>query len=173
MSWYSIQEIHGFGALQIGQWTAWPSAGRPDADPYTKANVATKGQIPLGAAEGIAFHAITDSGGAELRLNCQYLIEGQTPPARFWTLTTQLTKNIRIASIKRNTTKLLSRNILRKPNGSFEIRTGPNPAPGNWLKTSGSSPYQLIFRLYDSPVTSTGGVVDSKMPSITRLECNS
>ena len=86
LAWLSIQNNHGFGTLTIGQWTAWPLAGSQQADPYSKAKVAADGDVPLGAAEGLAFHAQTDERGNPLQRNCQYRIRGTTPTARLWTL---------------------------------------------------------------------------------------
>ena len=54
---------HGFifGAVTAGAWTAWPTAGSADADPYSLATLARTGEVPLGAGEGIAFTAEDDS----------------------------------------------------------------------------------------------------------------
>ena len=82
LAWMSIQKNHGFGTLTIGQWTAWPLAGSVNADPYSKAKVAAAGDVPLGAAEGLAFHARLDRRGNTLKRNCQYQLTGLTPPAR-------------------------------------------------------------------------------------------
>ena len=172
ISWYSIQNNNGFGALNIGQWTAWPAAGSTSADSYTKAKVAAEGEVPLGAAEGLAFNAMIDSDGNELLLNCRYLIEGQTPPARLWTLSAHLLNGQTVQDENNKAVKTISQSILREPNGKFLIQTGPKLVSGNWLKTSGKEAFQLVFRLYDSPITSTSGIVDPEMPTLKLLECN-
>jgi len=172
LSWYSIQSNNGFGALNIGQWTAWPAAGSTSADPYTKAKVAAEGEVPLGAAEGLTFNAITDQDGNKLLLNCQYQLEGQTPPARLWTLSAHRMNGQSVLNENGNAVKIISQSILREPGGRFIIRTGPKLVSGNWLKTSGPEPFQLVFRLYDSPITSTSGIVDPEMPSLELLECS-
>ena len=83
--WYALQAQEGIGAVTIGNWTAYPNMGAPDADPYSKARVAREGMLALGRAEGLAFFANRDSGGDTLSRKCSYVIEGATPPARFWT----------------------------------------------------------------------------------------
>ena len=80
-AWYSMQRSHGIGGINIGAWTAWPFAGGAEADPYTVAKVARDGTIPLGATEGLAFEAQSDSDGERLNFNCNYILSGLTPPA--------------------------------------------------------------------------------------------
>ncbi len=173
LAWVSIQSNHGFGALSAGQWTAWPKAGSVSADPYSKAKVAADGDVPLGAAEGLTFQARTDRQGERLLRQCQYMITGKTPRARLWTLTAQAENDRVIFNADGRPASLVSRSLLRRQDGSFQLQTGPNFAPQNWLEVTGSGPYVLLLRLYDSPVTSTGEIEGSEMPEITRRECPS
>ena len=85
VTWLSVQDERGFGALRVGQWTAWPDAGSADADPYTDARIAVDGKVPLGAAEGVLFVAKHDGAGETLRRECDYRINGRLPAARYWT----------------------------------------------------------------------------------------
>ena len=65
-----------------------------------------------------------------------------------------------------------SQEIVRRPDGSFEITAGPRARPGNWLPTGGVERYVLVLRLYDTPIgvaTRTGR--DAPMPSITQRVC--
>ena len=80
---------HGvsFGAVRAGPWTTWPRAGGADIDPYLRAQLTRSGEIPLGATEGVSFIARKDSAGATLNGACSYRVSGQTPQARYWTLT--------------------------------------------------------------------------------------
>lgn len=173
VSWYSIQNNQGFGAINIGIWTAWPLAGSIDADPYTKAKVAAEGEVPLGAAEGIAFHARTDSQSRPLLRECQYYLSGQTPPARFWTMAAHADDGSFLSDDAIENQILLSNTLFRNADGRFALEVGPRMANGNWLQVNGRGPYQLVLRLYDSPITSTRGIVDPEMPSLERRDCNS
>jgi len=38
LSWYALSDGRLFGAAQIGPWIAWPRAGSPAPDPYTRAH---------------------------------------------------------------------------------------------------------------------------------------
>ena len=172
LTWLSIQNNHGFGTLNIGQWTAWPLAGSVNADPYSTAKVAAAGDVPLGAAEGLAFHARLDRQGNALRRNCQYQLSGITPPARLWTLTAHDMKNRVLFKSNGRPSHLLSRQLLRQPDGRFNIVAGPDLAAGNWLEVDGQGPYQLIIRLYDSPITGTGRITDAEMPSVALVGCD-
>lgn len=171
LSWMSIQSNHGFGTLKVGQWTAWPLSGSSDADPYTKAKVAADGDVPLGAAEGLAFHATLDQRGDPLRLDCQYSLQGQTPPARFWTLSAHNIDGHVLATREGAASNIISRALLRNAKGEFIIQAGPKLAAGNWLETTGTGPFQLILRLYDSPVTTSGGGGEAVMPTISLIGC--
>ena len=183
LAWLSIQKNHGFGTLSIGQWTAWPQAGSVNADPYSRAKVAADGDVPLGAAEGLAFHALSDRRGNSLRRNCQYRLSGLTPPARMWTLAAHDLNDRVLVRSDGLASNLISRQLLRESDGSFEINVGPNLAAKNWLEIDGDGDggdsggngesYKLILRLYDSPITSAGRVADATMPEVARLRCPS
>jgi len=173
LSKISIEDNLGFSALTIGQWTAWPAAGSREADPYTKAKVAAAGEVPLGAAEGIAFHGRQDADGSPLRLDCAYIVSGQTPDARLWTLAAHKTDGSVVTTAGNRAAALSSRAILREASGRFVISVGPAIASGNWLETSGSGEFELIFRLYDSQITANAGLVNPEMPSIDLVKCRS
>ena len=173
LSKVSIEDNLGFGALTIGQWTAWPAAGSQTADPYTKAKVAAAGEVPLGAAEGIAFHGKNDLDGNPLKLNCSYNISGQTPDARLWTLAAHHPDGSVVQTTAGLAAALSSRSVVREPSGRFVILTGNELASGNWLETTGTGTYELIFRLYDSQITANAGLVDPEMPIISLLRCSS
>ena len=170
-AWYALQSSHGFGAISIGQWTAWPLAGNVDADPYTEAKVARDGSVPLGAAEGLAFEASIDSTGAALLRQCQYVMEGSTPVARLWTLSAYDEKREVITPENGGQNTIFSRSIIRKSRGNFAVYVGATPKPENWLASSGFGFMTLVLRLYDTPVTSTAGLLAPDMPAIRKIGC--
>ena len=69
------------------------------------------------------------------------------------------------------TGKLDGRDLQVRPDGSFEIIVSCKPHPGNWLPVSTDGPFGLIFRLYDTPLTTGGEVSDTMMPRVVREEC--
>lgn len=170
--WYALQAQEGVGATTIGSWTAYPSMGAPDADPYSKARAAREGLLALGRAEGLAFFASRDAGGEPLSRRCSYVIEGSTPPARFWTLYAADRSLGMISEGKRRKPALQSLDILRNPDNSFAIAIGPDATPGNWLNVSGNGPMVFVLTLYDTPVAGNIGVEDVELPQVLRTGCH-
>ena len=170
-AWYSVQRNHGFGALNIGVWTAWPSAGDVNSDPYTRAKVAAEGEVPLGAAEGLAFHATQDEQGAPLRRECQYDISGQTPLARLWTLTAHSLEGEVLFRDNNTAASIVSRNLSRRPDGSIGMQIGKTVAHSHWINLDGNGPYQIVIRLYDSQLGRASDVSETTMPTVRLLSC--
>lgn len=168
---YSIQRTHGFGAINIGQWSAWPFVGGSEIDPYTAAKAAADRTIPLGAAEGLAFEARTDNEENELLLECSYRIGGNTPPARMWTVAAYDLAGDIITSQNTRKAAIHSNRLVRFPDGSFVIEIGTSPRSGNWIASEGKGAFKLVLRLYDTPITSNAGLLDPKMPLIEKLGC--
>src|SRR5262245_17863161 len=46
-AWYMIEGGSRLSTRTFGPWTTWVAAGRPDADPYTRAHTARNGLLPL------------------------------------------------------------------------------------------------------------------------------
>ncbi len=173
-AWYSIQRSHSIGAINIGQWTAWPFSGANKADPYTLARVVSDSTVPLGAAEGLAFEASRDNDGKLLRLECIYRLEGNTATAKLWTLTPYRQDGGAIKAA--DSTNLVphftnSTRLRRFADGTFQITIGSQPAPGNWLATEGKGLFRLVLRLYNTPITSNAGMVERTMPTINNIGC--
>lgn len=169
-AWYAVDRGRIFGAMTIGQWTAWPRSGTPDADPYSAAVLARSGEVPLGSGEGLSFVADTDGEGQFLTGHCDYLLIGQTPPARLWTLTVY-DGNGQLMSNPSERTGFHSREILRRPDGSFEILVSEQVAPGNWLPVKPAERLRLIFRLYDTQLAAGTDIGELTMPRIVRGQC--
>ncbi|QGY05086.1 DUF1214 domain-containing protein [Methylobacterium mesophilicum SR1.6/6] len=161
-----------FGGVQVGAWTAWPRAGAANADPYTRAVNARRGEIPLAVGEGLLLTAAADDEGQALDATCTYRIGGGTPPARAWTLTVagRGPRDPGRAPVREGFT---STEVLRSADGRFVVVLGPDVEPGNWLPSPrASGPVRLALRLYDTPVAASVGSLDrSTVPAITRLGC--
>lgn len=168
----AIESTRGFpfGALAIGEWTAWPAIGRADADPYSLARLAFLKEMPLGAGEGLAFTATADADGAALSGACSYEIRGETPPARLWTLAAYDARGELMAT-PTGRTGFNSREILRRPDGRFDIAVAATAQPGNWLPVAGGGRFWLVLRLYDTPLTAEAPDAQRVMPHIARIAC--
>jgi hypothetical protein len=170
--WYTLQAKESLGAVTIGEWTAFPDLGTPQADPYSKARVAREGALALGRAEGLAFVAQQDSDGETLRRECEYRIEGPVPSARFWTLHATDTADAVIGSGKRRASAFHSYELLRRVDNSVSLSIGARPSPGNWLALSGTGRMTLNLTFYDTPIASSTGVADVKLPAIIKVGCD-
>ena len=163
-----------FGGVQIGAWTAWPRAGAANADPYTRAVNARRGEVPLAVGEGLLLTASADDAGRALDATCAYRIGGATPPARAWTLTVagRGASDPERPSLRDGFT---STEVLRERDGRFAILLGPEVEPGNWLPSPRArGPMRLAIRLYDTPAAASAGALDrDSVPAITRLDCAS
>jgi len=170
-TWIALTKGTAYGGVTIGAWTAWPKNGTAGIDPYARAIVARTGELPVGSGDGVAFHAQTDDAGELLDGRCTVVLGGITPQARFWTLTLYDLKGRLVAnSVSRQ--GFTSQEIIRKADGTFEILVGPRARPGNWLPTGGIERYQLVLRLYDTPIgmaTRTGR--EAPMPTIQKAGC--
>jgi hypothetical protein len=172
-AWYSIQHAHRIGAINVGPWTAFPFASADQIDPYTIARSVAEGTVPLGATEGLSFEAVTDSQGDALSLQCEYRVEGSTPPAKVWTLVPYDSSGNMVPPAPGGRSSLYSNAVVFYPDGSFMIDISRFPRPGNWLAVSGSGPYRMVLRLYDTPVTSSAGSEPPVMPQVVKVECAS
>jgi hypothetical protein len=170
-TWMALTRGTAYGGVTIGAWTAWPKSGTAGIDPYARAMVARTGELPVGSGDGVAFYARTDNSGEGLDGRCDVLVSGITPQARFWTLTLYDPEGHLVAnSVQRQ--GFTSQEIVRKSDGSFDVIVGPRVRPGNWLPTGGIEKYQLVLRLYDTPIgMATRGGSEVPMPSIKRVSC--
>ncbi len=161
-----------FGGFRIGPWTAWPRAGATNADPYTRAVNARRGEIPLAVGEGLLLTAAEDDEGRTLDASCTYAIGGAVPPARAWTLTVA-GRGARDPKRPHIRDGFTSTEILRQQDGRFVITLAPEAEPGNWLPSPrAAGPMRLALRLYDTPAAAGVGSLDrSVVPSITRKGC--
>ncbi len=168
---FAISHGTAFGAFSIGAWTAWPRNGTVHIDPYARAAVARSGALPIGSGDGIAFFAGVDSAGRPLNGNCDVVISGATPQARFWTLTLY-DQDGKLVGNALGRHGFTSQEIVRRSDGTFEITAAPRARPGNWLPTGGVDGFVLVLRLYDTPVgVATRSGRDTPMPSLTTGEC--
>jgi len=161
-----------FGGVRIGPWMAWPRAGSANADPYTRAVNARRGEIPLAVGEGLLMTASEDDEGRSLDASCTYAISGAVPPARAWTITVA-GRGPRDPNRPHIRDGFTSTEILRQQDGRFVIVLGPEVEPGNWLpRPRADGPMRLALRLYDTPAAASAASLDrSVVPSIPREGC--
>lgn len=169
-AFWATKGDYPLGRVTVGPWTAWPRAGGREADPYTRAVNARRGDIPLAVGEGLVLRATTDSAGQGLDVGCTYRIGATTPQARFWTLTLYDGGGRPVTGDGRST--FTSAEVLRDAAGRFTIVAAREASSGNWIMMPQSGPISLVLRLYDTPASSGSAALDrASVPSIERGEC--
>jgi hypothetical protein len=171
-TWLALTEEVAFGSVTIGAWTSHPRTGTVDIDPYSRATIARTGELPVGSGDGIAFVARSDDNRRPFDGHCEIILNGSTPPARFWTLTLY-DPHGHLVPNSADRFGFTSQEIVRRSDGSFEIVVAPRVRAGNWLPTGGVDRYILVFRLYDTPIgATTRPGREAPMPSVTQGACS-
>jgi hypothetical protein len=168
---YALERGFGMETLTVGPWRANPDLGAPAATAYAKAVVARRGELPLGRAEGLVFHASNDNSGAALARNCSYRIAGKLPAARFWTLYAADSSMTPLPPAGLRPAALQSTAMLHGADDSIAVTASPHPAQGNWLPLSGTGPMILVLGLYDTPIASSTEISRVILPHISRVGC--
>jgi hypothetical protein len=159
-----------FGSLRLGPWQAWPSLGSPEADPYMRAIIARRGDVPLATGEGLGFTATTDSEGRALDAGCSYSIGTAAPIARLWTLTLY-DRDGRLPVTELGRRSFTSTEVVRDAQDRFTIALSREVQAGNWLQLPPSGPFAVTLRLYDPPGAAGANLEEADFPAIQRLGC--
>lgn len=170
LSFVALNDGRLVGSYRFGPWAAWPAAGSPSPDPYTRAHIARDGALQLGQSEGLTFTAATDSDGRPLDRNCRYRIDGTTPVTSFWTLVPETADGTPIAR-PGTPAGFNSARIARANDGSAQLYVSRNLAPYNWVEITGSGPFNLVLTLYDLQTFAGFGAGVETLPSIILEGC--
>lgn len=168
---WSIEQPPTFGVVQLGPWQSRPRIGTAEADPYAKAVMAARGDVPMGAAEGLMLTTRQDSQGRALNGRCRYRVSGSVPGAGYWTLTvhrpdgsTAETRGLRAG--------FTSQEVVRFEGKPAEIILSATAQPGNWLPLEQGEGFVLVLRLYDTQLSaSVHSIENDTVPAIQREGC--
>jgi hypothetical protein len=172
-AYYALNGDYPFGSVRIGPWVTWPNVGSDKADPYARAIIAKRGDIPLALGEGWALRASLDNEGKPLDAACSYRVGSVMPQTRLWTIGAYDQDGALLQSdLKRS--GFTSSEILRDAEGRFTIMLSHDLQPGNWIQLPPAGPFSLGLRLYDMPgVAGAAKLGAEALPSIERLGCGS
>lgn len=142
------------GTTTHQMWTAWPSTGLGShanaENPYLQAHTARNGTVPLGNNEGVLLKTYRDASGDTLVRNCLYQVTGDIPTAQLWTLAISDTVG-RVLPNPSQRFGIESNQLLRAPDGSFDIWLSRDVQPGNWISL-GDIPEDLYTANEEVPV---------------------
>ena len=172
-AWYMVEAGSRLSTRSIGPWTTWVSAGRIEADPYTRAHFARSGSLPLSSSVARIYTATTDQDGRRLYAECEYVVEGDGPDQAWWTIAIfdhrgRLIRNPAARHAYNATT------VLRDTNGRYTITLAREARPGNWLPTGRIRTLALVMTVFWSTrldQSETGVEGESQLPTIRRTIC--
>jgi hypothetical protein len=169
-AWYMIEAGSRLSTRSSGPWTTWSAAGRPDADPYTRAHTVRNGLLPLASTLEITYQAKADSRGGRLHSGCEYTIVMDNLGGTWWSLAAFDGQGGLIANAAERYA-FNSDNVMREPDGRAIIALARDARPGNWLPISGSR-VNLVLTVQDPAWAAAvyEGSVKS-LPTIQRLAC--
>jgi hypothetical protein len=157
----------------VGPWVTWLAAGRPDADPYTRAHFARQGGIPESSTVTQTWQARTDSDGQTLHSACEYLVESDALEAGWWSMAVFDERGQLIANpAERHAYN--SQTIALDQNGGYVVTLARDARPLNWLPTGGAGSLALVLtRPALKPGASAAEAAASfkTLPSIRRVTC--
>jgi hypothetical protein len=158
------------GAIRYGAWHVWPRAGAPDADPYSRAVIARRGDVPMSPAEGLALFADRDSDGRPLVGSCDYEVIGAFPAARAWTMSI-FSRDGRLLTGRSGRAVLTSAEAVADRAG-YRILLSRDPQPGNWLPLDEAIRITMALRFYETPLSAVASALDAtRLPQVRRLRC--
>ena len=172
-AWYMIEEGSALTTSRVGPWSVWRSAGKPDADPYTKAHMARAGRLPITATSALYFFADVDETGNSLLSTCEYVVEGRPLNAAWWSLAVYDGTG-RLIPNKAGRHSFNRTDVARRADGSFRIVLARSARPGNWLPTAEQGSLKLVLRAYD--LRDADSVLDKAaaergLPTIRKVVC--
>jgi hypothetical protein len=171
-AWYMIEAGSRLSTRTVGPWVTWATAGRPDADPYTRAHIARNGLLPLSSTSELTFKAKTDSRGARLSSACDYAIVMEDFEAAWWDLAVYDGQGRLIAN-PADRYAFNSSTAMRGVDGRTIITLARDARPGNWLPSGRSNRIVLVLTVQDANwgTTVNDGGTPRSMPQIVRSTC--
>ncbi|MCH9765891.1 MAG: DUF1214 domain-containing protein [Alphaproteobacteria bacterium] len=172
-SWYMVEAGSRLTTVANGPWVMWTSAGRKTSDPYTRAHFARRGALVLSTEVARTYIARADSDGAGLHSSCDYAINGQDLPGRWWSIAAFNSRGKLIPNA-------LNRHVYTRDDvaihadSSVLITLSRDVGPGNWLPTGGAGRLVVVLTVLDlKPVALTVEANDEQqvLPTIRRISC--
>jgi len=171
-AWYMIEAGSRLSTRSFGSWVTWPSAGRPEADPYTRAHVARNTELPLSSTAELTFKAKTDNRGAWLTSSCDYAVVMEEFDPIWWDLAVYDLQG-RLVANPADRHGFNSNTAMRDLDGRTVVTLARDARPGNWLPSGRGNRVVLVLTIQDANMANSihnGGSLKS-MPEIVRTGC--
>jgi hypothetical protein len=171
-AWYMIEAGSRLSTRTFGPWVTWVAAGRPEADPYTRAHIARNGLLPLSSTAVLTFKAKTDSRGSQLSSACDYAVIMDDFDPTWWALAVYDGQG-RLVANAADRYAFNSSTAMHRVDGSTVINLSRDARPGNWLPTGRSNRIVLVLTVQDASWATAihDGANPRSMPQIVRSAC--
>ena len=171
-SWYAVESGTRFNAERIGPWTKWSNAGRPNADPYSRARFNKRSELIFNADLAARYEATSDSEGRLLHSSCDYALEGMQVPGAWWSLAV-FDGEGRLIPNPAERYGYNASTVMRRADGTFIINLSRDAKPHNWIPTSRAGSLVIVLEIQQQSgattiETDTRGTV---LPEIRRSGC--
>ena len=171
-AWYMIEAGSRLSTRTFGPWVTWTTAGRPDADPYTRAHTVRNALLPIASTLELTFRARSDSAGRRLGSSCDYVVVFPEQEPVWWSLAVfdgqgKLIQN----GAERHAFNTTS--AMREPDGRVAVTVARDARPGNWLPSGRSGRIIVVLTVQDSAVAANvhDGTMPKSLPEIQRAVC--
>ena len=135
--------------VRNGAWQTNLEVGGVDADMYLRAYIARIGLFALNKTETVYYHANADSSGEPLTSNCDYRIEGESLPTRWWAITVYGEDHFLIPNPQKRYS-FNKNDVKRSENGSYSIYISRAEKDGDWIPAGEKKQrLSLTLRLYN------------------------
>lgn len=171
--WLAFNPPGLFRTIEINGWTSDPAIGSPAAGPYTRAYVARRGLLGLRREEATYYLRAVDDAGRQLREDCAYVLEGEVPDARWWSVTLYA-GDYYLAQNEDDAHSIDMTRAVIAADGVWRAAIQPaDPGDGSfWISSRNAGQFDLIYRLYNaSPAVLETPETALVTPRIIRLGC--
>jgi hypothetical protein len=148
-SWYMIEAGSRLSTRTFGPWVAWTAAGRPDADPYTRAHTARDSLLPISSTLELSLRAKSDSNGRRLTSTCDYVVLLPEQEPVWWSLAV-FDGQGRLIPNAAERHAFNTNTAMREPNGRVAISVARDARAGNWLPSGRSGRIVLVMTIQDA-----------------------
>jgi hypothetical protein len=168
LTWASVFLAH-FGTVRNGPWATSLAVGSAQSGPYLRAYVAVHGLLALNRGETIYYNASRDSGGERLRGNCDYIVWGRDPAARWWSITAYGQDDFLIPN-RAHRYSVSKYSVARGANDKFVIFISRDENSVSWIPVY-DKPFSLTLRLYNPAASVAADPAHALLPAIIKRGC--
>jgi hypothetical protein len=156
-------------AVENGIWSTDLTIGSSEAGPYTRASIALNGTLALKRSETMYYSADSDAEGDTLTSNCNYVLEGRDPAARWWSVTVYDSDGFLLPEAN-GRFSVSKTSVLRTSGGAFQITLSRDGRGANGIPT-GSGDFTMLLRLYNPSPSVEAAPDKATLPKLRKGSC--